>query len=193
MARNTGSGSRRGSVSGRTQARNPQTGDFVKRDEGVKSPHKGEFMDVKAGGERFKGVATEPDRRRSAAGGAAKQSQGTNRSARTSAAAKKARPTASKGSLTTGTTPNGSNGTRTGMKRTLAPRRKDAISLLMADHKEARALFREYKRLVKSAASDQKRRELADRVCDALTVHAHQLDYAIGSSRRKAHHRTAED
>ena len=33
-------------------------------------------------------------------------------------------------------------------------------------------MFREYKRLVKSDASDQKRRELAERVCDALTVHA---------------------
>ena len=42
----------------------------------------------------------------------------------------------------------------------------------MADHKEARAMFREYKRLVKAEASDQKKREVAERVCDALTAHA---------------------
>jgi len=170
MARNTGSGSRHGSVSGRTQVRNPKTGDFVKRDEGVKSPHKGEFMDAKAGGKRFKGVAAEPDRRRST--GAAKQPQDSTKTVRTNAAAKKNRPAASKRSMARGATSNGSKGTKTVAKRASGPRRKDALSLLMADHAEARAMFREYKRLAKSDASDQKKRELAERVCDALTVHA---------------------
>lgn len=63
MAKNTGSGSRTGSVSGRTQVRNPVTGDDVKRDESD-GPGNGRFMDVKEDGAKFKGVATEPDGRR---------------------------------------------------------------------------------------------------------------------------------
>ncbi len=63
MAKNTGSGSRTGSVTGRTQVKNPVTGDFVKRDESEGSG-KGKFMDVKQDGTKFKGVATEPDGRR---------------------------------------------------------------------------------------------------------------------------------
>ncbi len=63
MAKNTGDGSRKGSVSGRTQVQNPVTGTFVKRDES-KGTGKGEFMDVKSDGSKFKGVAVEPDGRR---------------------------------------------------------------------------------------------------------------------------------
>ena len=63
MAKNTGEGSRTGSVTGRTQVQNPKTGDFVKRDESTGSG-KGKFMDVKQDGTKFKGVATEPDGRR---------------------------------------------------------------------------------------------------------------------------------
>ena len=63
MAKNTGSGSRSGSVSGRTQVKNPVTGDFVKRDE-TDGSAKGQFMDVKQDGTKFKGVAVEPDGRR---------------------------------------------------------------------------------------------------------------------------------
>lgn len=58
MAKNTGEGYRQGAVKERTQAENPQTGDWVKRDRET-----GEFMDVKEDGEPFKGVAKEPDRR----------------------------------------------------------------------------------------------------------------------------------
>lgn len=64
MAKNTGKGSRTGSVSGRTQVQNPVTGDFVKRDESAGSGTKGKFMDVKQDGTKFKGVAVEPDGRR---------------------------------------------------------------------------------------------------------------------------------
>lgn len=64
MAKNTGSGSRTGSVTGRTQVKNPTTGDYVKRDESEGSATKGEFLDVKQDGGKFKGVATEPDGRR---------------------------------------------------------------------------------------------------------------------------------
>ncbi len=64
MAKNTGDGSRVGSVKDRTQVQNPVTGDFVKRDEREGSPTKGQFMDVKQDGTKFKGVAVEPDGRR---------------------------------------------------------------------------------------------------------------------------------
>lgn len=64
MAKNTGSGSRVGSVTGRSQVKNPQTGDYVKRDESGDGPGKGKFMDVKKDGTPFKGVAIEPDGRR---------------------------------------------------------------------------------------------------------------------------------
>ena len=66
MAKNTGKGSRSGSVTGRTQVQNPVTGDFVKRDETEGSATKGQFVDVKQDGTKFKGVAVEPDGRRTA-------------------------------------------------------------------------------------------------------------------------------
>lgn len=59
MAKNTGQGFRRGSVDNRTQVKTPG-GNFVKRDAGT-----GRFMDQKAGGKPFKGVAHEKDGRRS--------------------------------------------------------------------------------------------------------------------------------
>jgi hypothetical protein len=65
MAKNTGTGSRKGAVKDRTQGLNPKTGDWTKRNEDPDSSHDGEFMDVKSGGTKFKGVAQEPDHRRS--------------------------------------------------------------------------------------------------------------------------------
>ena len=47
MAKDTGKGYREGSVTGRTQSKNPKTGDYTKRNETPGSPKKGEFMDVK--------------------------------------------------------------------------------------------------------------------------------------------------
>ena len=64
MAKNTGEGSRKGSVDNRTQVKNPATGDYVKRNEDPKSKDDGKFMGVKKDGEPFKGVAKEPDGRR---------------------------------------------------------------------------------------------------------------------------------
>lgn len=46
MAKNTGSGSRKGAVKGRTQVKNPKTGDWIKRDETKGSKKRGEFQDV---------------------------------------------------------------------------------------------------------------------------------------------------
>ena len=64
MATDTGKGSRKGAVTGRTQVKNPKTGDFTKRNETPGSKKKGEFMAVKKDGKPFKGVAKEPDKRR---------------------------------------------------------------------------------------------------------------------------------
>jgi hypothetical protein len=57
MATNTGNGSRRGSVTGRTQFERPD-GNYQKRNERT-----GEFMTVKDDGKPFKGIAKEPDGR----------------------------------------------------------------------------------------------------------------------------------
>ncbi len=57
MARNTGSGYRRGAVSGRTQFQRSD-GHWQKRDE-----HTGHLMPVKQSGGPYKGVAKEPDGR----------------------------------------------------------------------------------------------------------------------------------
>ena len=58
MATNTGDGYRKGSVTDRTQVEN-ENEDWTKRDADT-----GEFMDQKEDGEPFKGVAKEPDGRR---------------------------------------------------------------------------------------------------------------------------------
>lgn len=65
MAKNTGTGSRKGSVTDRTQTRNPVTDQWVERDEEKGSSQKGQFKNVKEDGKPFKGVAKEPDLRRS--------------------------------------------------------------------------------------------------------------------------------
>ncbi len=64
MAKDTGKGSRKGAVTGRTQIKNPKTGDFTKRNETKGSSKAGKFMAVKKDGKPFKGVAKEPDKRR---------------------------------------------------------------------------------------------------------------------------------
>ncbi|ADE85208.1 hypothetical protein [Rhodobacter capsulatus] len=57
MATNTGSGFRRGAVTGRTQFQRDD-GNWQKRDE-----RNGQFMEVKQSDGPFKGVAKEPDGR----------------------------------------------------------------------------------------------------------------------------------
>ena len=64
MAVNTGKGHRKGAVSKRTQTKNPENDEFVKRNRDHDSSHDGEFMDVKEDHKKFKGVAKEPDKRR---------------------------------------------------------------------------------------------------------------------------------
>lgn len=60
MAKNTGDGYRKGAVNNRSQAFNPVTGTWVKRD-----TETGQFLDQKSDGEPFKGIAKEKDDRRS--------------------------------------------------------------------------------------------------------------------------------
>lgn len=64
MAKDTGKGSPKDALKGRTQVKNPKTSDYAKRNETKGSSQRGEFMDNKKGGKPFKGVANEPDRRR---------------------------------------------------------------------------------------------------------------------------------
>ena len=85
MAKNTGTGSRTGTVKARSQIRNPKTGAFVKRDETAGSAHKGEFMDVKQGGQRFKGIAEERAERRSTVERSTRAASAKKRSARSPA------------------------------------------------------------------------------------------------------------
>lgn len=59
MATNTGKGYRKGAVKDRTQTQTPD-GHHVKR-----NTETGQFMDVKSDEKPFKGVAREPDGRRS--------------------------------------------------------------------------------------------------------------------------------
>lgn len=54
-----------------------------------------------------------------------------------------------------------------------AKRQKDACDLLDADHKAVKALFKEYESLSESRSrSTTKKRQLADQICQELTVHA---------------------
>jgi len=54
MAKNTGNNHRHGAVTNRSQAHNPKTGTWVKRDSIT-----GQFMDVKSSGKPFKGITKE--------------------------------------------------------------------------------------------------------------------------------------
>lgn len=49
---------------------------------------------------------------------------------------------------------------------------QDAVSLLTADHAEVRQLFESYRQLVEEDADIDEKRELAEQICVALTVHA---------------------
>ncbi len=65
MAKNTGEGHRIGSVDEWTQLKNPKNDKWVKRNREEGNKERGQFMEVKKDGEPFKGVASEPDERRS--------------------------------------------------------------------------------------------------------------------------------
>lgn len=48
----------------------------------------------------------------------------------------------------------------------------DAIKLLTEDHKEVKALFKQYDKLVKDEADDEDKQQIALEICLKLTVHA---------------------
>ena len=52
-----------------------------------------------------------------------------------------------------------------------SPQTRDAIELLKADHDEVDTMFKQYGEL-KEGGRAAERRDLAQRICDALTVHA---------------------
>lgn len=56
--------------------------------------------------------------------------------------------------------------------RTAAARTPDAIKLLTQDHKEVKALFKEYEKLCKADADETQKQALAEQICEMLTVHA---------------------
>jgi len=61
--------------------------------------------------------------------------------------------------------------TRTKPKQDAAPT-TDAIKLLTTDHKQVKALFKQYDELVEGEGSDEERQALAEEICQMLTVHA---------------------
>ena len=48
----------------------------------------------------------------------------------------------------------------------------DAIKLLMSDHKDVKALFKQYDQLVEGENSSEEKQALAEQICQMLTVHA---------------------
>jgi hemerythrin superfamily protein len=48
----------------------------------------------------------------------------------------------------------------------------DAIKLLIADHKEVKALFKDYEKLVDDEADSADKQQLAEQICVMLTAHA---------------------
>jgi hemerythrin superfamily protein len=60
--------------------------------------------------------------------------------------------------------------TKTAARKTSA-RATDATKLLMQDHKEVKALFKHYEKLVKGDADAEERQELAQQICTMLKVH----------------------
>jgi len=48
----------------------------------------------------------------------------------------------------------------------------DAIQLLTADHKEVKAMFKEFESLKEEQDADDKKADLVQRICTALTIHA---------------------
>jgi hemerythrin superfamily protein len=57
-------------------------------------------------------------------------------------------------------------------QRSAAAKAADATKLLAADHKEVKALFKEYDKLAKKDGSDDEKQAIAEQICTMLTVHA---------------------
>ncbi|HZV67436.1 MAG TPA: hemerythrin domain-containing protein, partial [Telluria sp.] len=66
----------------------------------------------------------------------------------------------------------------------MKPQSKDAIALLKADHKEVKALFAKFDGL--SDRSKVSKKAVADRICEALTVHTRIEEEIFYPAVRKA-------
>ena len=64
------------------------------------------------------------------------------------------------------------------MPTSAKPEGTDAIQLLMNDHREVKAMFQQYRKLVDSGGSDDDKMLLAEQICVALTVHT-QLEEEV--------------
>ena len=62
--------------------------------------------------------------------------------------------------------------TATKSARKTASKSPDAIQLLTQDHKEVKALFKQYEKLVQAEADDEQKQQLAQKICAMLTAHA---------------------
>ena len=84
---------------------------------------------------------------------------------------------------------------RVSRKKAASPRKRDAIQLLRSDHAEVSALFAKYDK-GGSRLSPEEKRALAEKICEALTVHAkieEEIFYpACDDSVRKAEDLLAE-
>jgi hemerythrin superfamily protein len=49
---------------------------------------------------------------------------------------------------------------------------QDALALLMADHKNVKALFKEFEKIKEDEDADDQKAALAEQICNELTVHA---------------------
>jgi len=56
--------------------------------------------------------------------------------------------------------------------RSEKPANQDAIEILMADHKEVKAMFKEFESLKENDGADEEKAALVERICIALTIHA---------------------
>jgi hemerythrin superfamily protein len=54
---------------------------------------------------------------------------------------------------------------------TAGPAAKDALQLLMAEHREVKAMFQQYRKLADAGGRGDERMLLASQICVALTVH----------------------
>lgn len=62
----------------------------------------------------------------------------------------------------------------------------DAVQLLTAEHKEVKALFKEYEKLVEQEKGDDEKEALARQICLMLTVHATTEEEILYPAVRKA-------
>jgi hemerythrin superfamily protein len=63
---------------------------------------------------------------------------------------------------------------------------RDATQLLMADHREVKAMFQQYQKLADADAQDDERMLLANQICVALTVHTQVEEEILYPAARQA-------